>query len=63
MAVTIVPAIKIPESVQRFEDGVKVVNDEPYMVEGDEGQLWTWVEENNHWYYNTETGEIRMRKD
>jgi hypothetical protein len=63
MSVSIVPAIKIPEPIQRFEDGVKVISGDPYMEETDEPQRYVWVEQGYHWYYNTETEDIQMRKD
>jgi len=63
MSVAIVPAIKVPEAIHRFEDGVKVIAGEPYMEETNEPQRYIWVEEGYRWYYNTETEEIRMRKD
>ena len=50
------------EMVHRFEDGVRVIADYPYMEETNDPQRYVFVDLGYGWYYNTETQEIRWRK-
>jgi hypothetical protein len=59
MAIT--GTIPPPEVIQRFEDGVRVIDGRPYMSESDDPQRWVYADIGKAYYYNTDTGEVRLR--
>lgn len=48
---------------ERLEYGVKVISNEPYMEDGDTFQH-VWIKTpDKHYYFDTETGEIKEKTD
>jgi hypothetical protein len=56
-----VPPPKV-EPVQRFEDGVRVIAGHPCMEEINEPQRYVYMDAEHRWYYETQTQEIRLRR-
>lgn len=52
----------IPATYRTITEGVKLVANEPYMLQ-DQETVWVHAEDNKHWYFNTVTKEIRERRD
>ena len=60
MGIGFIPSLIVP---YRITDGVKVIADEPYMTQEAEEERWVYAPPGQHYYFNTETGEIRLFKD
>jgi len=60
---TVPPKIVIPEPVHRINDGVRVIANEPYMRQEAEEERWVYAPKEHHYYFNTETSEIRLFKN
>ena len=60
MGIGFIPSLIVP---YRSTDGVKVIAGEPYMALEAEEERWVYAPDGQYYYFNIETGEIRLFKD